>query len=65
MSDETLYHLETVNKADQTSTLMSIICDKLGLDPKKTTQTQLINTFTQAQADGMNSRETLKKLLSQ
>ncbi|WNK12604.1 MAG: hypothetical protein [Microvirus sp.] len=42
---------------------MTLICEKLDLDPKKTTQSALIGTFTQLQADAVNSREYLRKQL--
>lgn len=38
--------MEKINKADEVSLLMAIICEKLGLEPRKTTHQELIKRFT-------------------
>lgn len=53
--------LNTINLANETSVLMTVLCQKLGLEPKKTTQTTFLQAFSKLQSDSLDAQKYMQE----
>jgi len=58
--DQVSKDIETVNKANESTVLMSILCEKMGLRPQETTHQAFIQTFSDLQKESLEAQKRLQ-----
>jgi len=53
--------IETVNRANECSVLMSVLCEKLGLKPSETTHQSFVESFSQLQNASLEAQKELQQ----
>lgn len=61
VTDEVAKAIETVNRANETSVLMEVICEKLGMKPQETTHTRFVEAFTGLQKASLEAQKLLQE----
>lgn len=54
--------LATINKANECSVLMTLLCEKMGLIPTKTTHNIFVETFANLQKESLEYQEELQEI---
>lgn len=53
--------ISTVNVANECSVLMTVLCEKLKLDPRQTTHTNFVKEFTDLQSRSLEAQKYLQE----
>lgn len=53
--------IETVNRANECSVLMSVLCEKMGLTPSTTTHQTFIQSFSDLQKASLEAQKELQE----
>lgn len=59
--DQIRSDIETVNRANETTVLMQLLCEKLGLKPSETTHQALIQNFADLQKASLEAQKRLQE----
>lgn len=52
--------LDIISKANETSVLMALLCEKLGLNPRTTTHADFVNAFTEVQKQRLDAEKYMQ-----
>jgi len=53
--------IATVNRANEASVLMTLICEKMGLNPSETTHQSFVQTFSDLQKNSLEAQKELQE----
>lgn len=59
--DKTAEQIRTVNRANEASVLMSVLCEKLGLEPSTTTHQTFVQSFSDLQKASLEAQKELQE----